>query len=180
MIRKAIIMVLALATLGTLVPAVLTTSSADEPWWKGRAVVSSEYWSAIFGVDGTLMVFYSYCLDCGGGRSHHPGCWWGRVQAHPHTVAPPERELEIAGIRWVIRPFPGTRLHHLVVPIWMLSLLLAVYPGVAFIRGPLRRYRRRRKGCCIKCGYNLTGNVSGFCPECGARIAAGMRRSCGV
>jgi len=22
---------------------------------------------------------------------------------------------------------------------------------------------------CIKCGYDLTGNVSGVCPECGSR-----------
>ncbi|MGQ9648765.1 MAG: hypothetical protein ACUVXJ_01495 [Phycisphaerae bacterium] len=25
--------------------------------------------------------------------------------------------------------------------------------------------------CCQKCGYNLTGNVSGVCPECGERVA---------
>ena len=25
-------------------------------------------------------------------------------------------------------------------------------------------------GHCTKCGYNLTGNVSGVCPECGTRI----------
>ncbi len=24
--------------------------------------------------------------------------------------------------------------------------------------------------CCWSCGYNLTGNVSGICPECGTRI----------
>lgn len=31
-------------------------------------------------------------------------------------------------------------------------------------------YRRRRPppGCCAKCGYDVTGNVSGTCPECGA------------
>jgi len=23
---------------------------------------------------------------------------------------------------------------------------------------------------CTRCGYNLTGNVSGICPECGLRI----------
>ncbi len=23
---------------------------------------------------------------------------------------------------------------------------------------------------CVECGYNLTGNVSGVCPECGERI----------
>jgi hypothetical protein len=26
------------------------------------------------------------------------------------------------------------------------------------------------QGMCINCGYNLTGNVSGVCPECGKRI----------
>ena len=34
------------------------------------------------------------------------------------------------------------------------------------------RYRSR-PGCCSMCGYNLTGNVSGICPECGVPIAAG-------
>jgi hypothetical protein len=30
--------------------------------------------------------------------------------------------------------------------------------------------RRIPPGHCRKCGYNLTGNVSGVCPECGQRI----------
>ena len=46
--------------------------------------------------------------------------------------------------------------------------LSAIYPTIAFLRGPLRRWRRRRKGLCVKCGYDLTGNVTGTCPECGA------------
>ncbi len=46
-------------------------------------------------------------------------------------------------------------------------ILLGAYPLVVFCRGPMRRWHRRRKGLCIKCGYNLTGNVSGVCPECG-------------
>ena len=25
---------------------------------------------------------------------------------------------------------------------------------------------------CVKCGYNLTGNVSGTCPECGKKVKA--------
>ena len=30
-------------------------------------------------------------------------------------------------------------------------------------------------GCCQTCGYNLTGNLSGICPECGTPIARDMR-----
>jgi hypothetical protein len=28
------------------------------------------------------------------------------------------------------------------------------------------------EGACAKCGYNLTGNVSGRCPECGTVVPA--------
>ena len=31
----------------------------------------------------------------------------------------------------------------------------------------IERRQRRRKGLCLKCGYDLTGNVSGVCSECG-------------
>ena len=59
---------------------------------------------------------------------------------------------------------------------WTLPLvfgaLLGVYPAAAFYRGPLRYWRRRRKGLCLGCGYDLTGNESGVCPECGVQDAA--------
>jgi len=32
------------------------------------------------------------------------------------------------------------------------------------------RRPRRRRGTCRTCGYNLTGNVSGTCPECGQKL----------
>jgi len=34
-----------------------------------------------------------------------------------------------------------------------------------------RRDPRRRAGHCRSCGYDLTGNESGVCPECGTSIA---------
>lgn len=34
----------------------------------------------------------------------------------------------------------------------------------------LREERRARSGQCIHCGYNLKGNESGRCPECGMRF----------
>ena len=30
--------------------------------------------------------------------------------------------------------------------------------------------QRRQKVLCRHCGYNLTGNISGVCPECGTSV----------
>ena len=57
------------------------------------------------------------------------------------------------------------------IPAWTLPLLFATYPTMAFIRGPLRRHRRRKRGLCLTCGYDLTGNVTGVCSECGMESA---------
>lgn len=29
---------------------------------------------------------------------------------------------------------------------------------------------RRRRGLCVKCGYNLAGDTTGVCPECGTKF----------
>ncbi|UCE61530.1 MAG: hypothetical protein JSU63_07225 [Phycisphaerales bacterium] len=44
-----------------------------------------------------------------------------------------------------------------------------------FVGIPFRIHRRRQKtredsSSCRNCGYNLTGNISGICPECGRAI----------
>ncbi len=53
-------------------------------------------------------------------------------------------------------------------------LALPLHLGVLIILLPTailwRRDRRRAKGQCHRCGYNLTGNTSGVCPECGTAI----------
>ena len=36
------------------------------------------------------------------------------------------------------------------------------------IASRLRTWSRGRCGACVRCGYDLTGNTSGRCPECGA------------
>ena len=69
----------------------------------------------------------------------------------------------------------GTPTHTIIMkfyraPVWLLPLPFAIYPTIVFIRGPYRRYRRRKKGLCQACGYDLTGDVSGVCPECGEAI----------
>lgn len=55
------------------------------------------------------------------------------------------------------------------VPYWPAAVVFAVLPLTALIRGYIR-WRRLREGRCVLCGYKLTGNVSGRCPECGCEI----------
>ena len=54
---------------------------------------------------------------------------------------------------------PGRR--EIALPIWIVLVLLV--PALVW----LWHDRRIRPGSC-RCGYDLTGNVSGRCPECGA------------
>ncbi|MFQ5490581.1 MAG: hypothetical protein ACE5GE_07655, partial [Phycisphaerae bacterium] len=53
------------------------------------------------------------------------------------------------------------------VPCWLPFALLAPYPVIAFIKGPLRRRHRRKRNRCPQCGNNLEGNITGICSECG-------------
>ena len=81
---------------------------------------------------------------------------------------------EVCGLRFTRETLPttGAWQHHysLIVPLWIPPLVLAPYPLTVFLCGTLRRARRRRRGLCPACGYDLTGNVSGACSECGTEI----------
>jgi hypothetical protein len=73
------------------------------------------------------------------------------------------------------------------------AVLMRLWPFVSFkrIMTPARPLRRKCLKCgytflgaqpespnfdeCAQCGYNLTGNVSGRCPECGWRLPRRFR-----
>ena len=73
-----------------------------------------------------------------------------------------------AGPLEVVVPRGGTHMVSRVsVRCAVLCVIACAYPAIVFIRGPLLRWRRRKRGECLNCGYNLTGNVTGICSECG-------------
>lgn len=53
-----------------------------------------------------------------------------------------------------------------VAPYWILIFTSALASWIFYHRAR----KKRQFGLCLKCGYNLTGNVSGVCPECGTFI----------
>jgi len=70
------------------------------------------------------------------------------------------------GYGWVCEIGSGIRgCWQVGVPFWFAFLLFAVPLTILWLRS-----RRIPPGYCQACGYNLTGNVSGVCPECGSPV----------
>lgn len=61
------------------------------------------------------------------------------------------------------------------MPVWGALLLTGFFPLVYVVTGPVRRWRRRKRGLCEGCGYDLRGNVSGVCSECGRETTKAPR-----
>jgi len=63
--------------------------------------------------------------------------------------------------------------HGVSAPLWNIAVLSGALSVVLFRAGC-----RGSRGTCSKCGYDLTGNVSGRCPECGELIATTTASVC--
>jgi hypothetical protein len=92
------------------------------------------------------------------------------VELHP-TWARHAVWVEVPAAGWSASPStcPVCRCTRYQIPLWPLALpaLPALWVLSRDILRTCRTARRRRRGLCLHCGYDLTGNVSGRCPECG-------------
>ncbi len=163
MIRKAVILVLTLgasmaATIGVLSGSGCTSWS--QPLWASGEFATTNSWSTtLFLGPSRLMVTQIEFLDAYAvpSQKRYSGPGW----LYDRSVMLNEPSgLYIRHSMLIVAFF---------IPI-LLALLFSLYPAVLFIRGPLRRYRRRKKGLCVKCGYSLRGLPEPRCPECGGRI----------
>jgi hypothetical protein len=66
---------------------------------------------------------------------------------------------------------------------WVIGSLVLAGAALGFLwlalashRKASRQRKRLKNGHCVPCGYDLTGNVSGVCPECGTAAIASPRR----
>lgn len=69
------------------------------------------------------------------------------------------RQPDDPGTIWIPKSGHGPDLRTWYIPLWI-PFLLSIAVVIVTRRRPLW-------GHCRKCGYNLTGNESGRCPECG-------------
>ena len=199
MIRKTIIVVLVLASLATGVmwidsyrprkPTALPLAPEQDlgRWW---GIIDLKAISTPYALVGFVESIYF-----GDRRRFSIRAYRGslnlRLDLGIKTGTPiPRKDFQLLGFRhkqrmWRCSTSPGRdgkpdihdeyHVREVTLPFLALFVVLSWYPFLAFIRGPLRRHRRRRRGECIGCGYDMTGNVSGVCPECGFAIVAKIR-----
>jgi len=110
-------------------------------------------------------------------RGTYVGLTWGSIEVvHGHVAIRPYQPAYRMGLHvWnllgreslPLRLFPHYVYQdgaHIVIPISF--VLMAVGLATLLMWRPWI-VARRREGRCDACGYDLTGNVSGICPECG-------------
>lgn len=61
-------------------------------------------------------------------------------------------------------------------PFWVFIMVMSAYPLISIARNWRRKWRSKKFGLCKSCGHDLTGNVSGVCPECGQAAAESGNR----
>jgi hypothetical protein len=89
----------------------------------------------------------------------------------------PERQrfaMRELGLRWALKPLAISPAISHSVPLYLPLILSAVLPAMSIVSALLvsRRTRHRQQMReCLTCGYNLHGNTSGVCPECGTPVA---------
>ena len=65
--------------------------------------------------------------------------------------------------------FTGPRSFFVTMPMWIPTLICQTTCGLVVFQHS-RSEQRHKHGRCEQCGYDLTGNESGVCPECGFEI----------
>lgn len=127
-------------------------------------------WSQGSVVSSRGILFYQFTFLSGsnpqkGLRFHSPNAFyepWGFNGAN-------YLYLHFAGITFARG---GRHVQQISVPLWVIVLLSgSVSLSLKLLSA---RHRLTKDKSCDSCGYNLTGNVSGVCPECGKRIEQGV------
>ena len=125
-------------------------------------VFSVLFASAYVPPSGQQSVFLAYGqIGFGNSPSMKPGWACAATFSHLKVVSAQMPWIEFAR-QWLGFSLPGTETR---IPVWLLVVAVGIPTGILWWRD-----RRPKDGLCTACGYDLTGNVSGACPECGTAV----------
>lgn len=90
------------------------------------------------------------------------GSWYAAIRTH--KLPGSSKRRTVGGASAVYR---SLSMAYLELPLWGVFPILAAFPTVMLFRGPIRRRRRRKRGLCLHCGYDVRLLPEPRCPECG-------------
>lgn len=129
--------------------------------WRGRIGVFSERYKSVGSTEA----------DMAGWRSRNT---WDVATYPAGVIVAPARpwasirsltEWNLLGLSLTKGSRQGTDSVGLTVPHWMACIPISLALGLVIRGSPAAR--RERQGRCPKCGYDLKGNLTAGCPECG-------------
>ncbi len=152
-------------------------SSRDVGWWNKHVVPLFDadidiLWDnrdvgvemrAFFGTDSNQRMVHAYHVSSGWPERSMSGEAWDAFVLGERPKWSNNRWAMFVGTGWIpLRPmWPGFAVN----TIFYATILWLLIPG-PFV---LRRFFRRRRGLCVKCGYPV--GESGVCTECGWELA---------
>jgi hypothetical protein len=83
--------------------------------------------------------------------------------------------LAVLDLSTALSALRGTLITDESLPIEMIGFHVGAMSFIGWVlavRSTNRRARRRLAGKCVACGYDLAGNKSGTCPECGRSVSS--------
>jgi hypothetical protein len=118
------------------------------------SVISQRAWC--FGVsDGAMMIGR---MECPPGHTR---------KSEWHTGHSPRRAWSVARRVWLPEVHIDPFVQWLLIPLWIPALLPGLVAGLRTAHRLRRARRFQSQRRCYSCGYDLRGNVSDHCPECG-------------
>ena len=128
---------------------------------------------------GRTSDMFSDGLEFGPGRSFTTRPRPPGPAVSPFTDEGSPRAVQWFGLDYLARDqsrpvWGAVSFRRVVVPLWLVTLVSGLPPLIAVARR-IRRARRRPRGLCPDCGYDLRA-TPGRCPECGAVPKARVTR----
>jgi hypothetical protein len=191
MFRKGIGIVCGVAALVCLLPPTVGTVGTKGLWINAFIPVSTGgSYLHVFTYRHWLYIVYtgSRCRECGYqvlDNDHSPTCSFYKPPARPvrdvlsdqypddwlvHFKPVRQKKFALPGVKLSNRLAGGRRELSAMVSCFILTSLFGISSAWLVLPPVLRNRVRRSRvegGQCAACGYDLTGNSSGICPECG-------------